>query len=928
MRRGTDGLPPHGPPYSPPCIRPARPSDLGPRGRTDAAAAAALDLLQRDPADVLVRGRAGGGLAGGAAATRRSRPSAAQLARERYTQLLQQQAPPDLLDLDSPVAAPGSPALAAPPGPGGAAGAPLAAAGSRAVPAAAGPLAPQSAASSDVFQGETVSARYAPDGRFYWARVVQAYMRQGASLVDVAWLRPHAGASEAEAAQYLIGQGRAATLDEAHYQNGLRVGVDVHRGAQPPAPAVGSVGPAPPAWAAAGSPAGGPDLGALAPDLLDLQAGPPESAQARDVAAAGLLGLQPAPALLGLQPVVLAPGAGHCGPSVPSGAPPPMAHSAANGFPAGVPAQPPSGGGLGAASGAVTFASAAPSASPAAAAAPAPGERFSFVADMLCEARTEAPLPPASAREAASGPTQSWSKDQLAKQRRAGNHMITVVAAIGGFVTKQGNLAAAIPASKEELAGASGIWLKPRELAPESTAAADEGDCDAVANASRAAGGDAGERVADVEVRVEELRELEKLLQGIAELRGKPRDAFDRFATAGARAWKIEGGGESGWAGEAHAGALLSDIEKRIPKVTRVAQLPEKALAGVASESLPPMFIGTMGEIKASRDNVLELAQNFGLHGAASRAGQFFTDDEKTKFAIVGYSISRLFAVLSAESFVRGQRTWNYAPQATPVRAQWEASPSCRFGFGPHDQTPRSSRSQREQLQAIRERLLLEEDEAPLVQAETPHQDRRDPLTHPQVPRQGASHPHSLPRLANTSPLALGLTRQPGSRPPSSAGDPQVVKWRHCLSSGLSSDFREEQAYDDEFIGLYAEAEDFRMQTPPPSQRAAQLARLSASFPQNDGLYGGQAPEEISVPEDCGFLPSAAKSPLFEGLRVDSALPLPGTRRPRGKHVLADPKPGNETETTACTSNDQKDPAERPRQEPSLFGLLDSLLGV
>eukprot|EP00959_Pyramimonas_sp_CCMP1952_P451857 9460525-Pyramimonas_sp.AAC.1 len=63
----------------------------------------------------------------------------------------------------------------------------------------------------------------------------------------------------------------------------------------------------------------------------------------------------------------------------------------------------------------------------------------------------------------------------------------------------------------------------------------------------------------------------------------------------------------------------MSDIEKHIPKVTRVAKLLEKTLTDDADESALPKLIGMMVEIKRSHDNVLEWAQRFGLHDAASK---------------------------------------------------------------------------------------------------------------------------------------------------------------------------------------------------------------------------------------------------------------------------------------------------------------------
>lgn len=214
-------------------------------------AAAALDLLVCDPATLLVP--QWGGIAG------RKDKSAAKLAREQYEQLLATKVPDDLLDLDTPAAS----SSAACPFLLSASDAPVT---GEALPC--------------LWPGDVVMARYGHNGGFYTARVVRVYSSRGASLVDVEWLRPQAGAPATRIHVCSTGQ------DETQNCIGLEVGKAVRRASDSQAHAVPPVGIAIPAQRPSAVPAPAPSLPArketglspLLPDLLDLQ-GPAEASR-------------------------------------------------------------------------------------------------------------------------------------------------------------------------------------------------------------------------------------------------------------------------------------------------------------------------------------------------------------------------------------------------------------------------------------------------------------------------------------------------------------------------------------------------------------------------------------------------------------------------------------------------------------------------
>eukprot|EP00931_Biecheleriopsis_adriatica_P096303 TRINITY_DN69961_c0_g1_i1.p1 TRINITY_DN69961_c0_g1~~TRINITY_DN69961_c0_g1_i1.p1 ORF type:complete len:350 (+),score=56.22 TRINITY_DN69961_c0_g1_i1:101-1150(+) len=216
-----------------------------------APAATALDLLSCNPDSLLSRPLGG-------------RLSAAKLARQRYEEALGakasgDQVQGDLLEFDSPKAAPAAPpssdaalASTAPPPD---------------VPATAGQI---GGVPGTLWPGDTVMARYGPGGSFFRARVVRVYSNRGCSLVDVEWMR----AQEAGPNCFdCLGAG----FDESWHRNGLQVGVDVFlpagggsapSNAAPPARALGScASPAPPP---ALVPASVSSSSSLLPDLLDL----------------------------------------------------------------------------------------------------------------------------------------------------------------------------------------------------------------------------------------------------------------------------------------------------------------------------------------------------------------------------------------------------------------------------------------------------------------------------------------------------------------------------------------------------------------------------------------------------------------------------------------------------------------------------------
>ncbi|CAE7041406.1 unnamed protein product [Symbiodinium natans] len=111
-----------------------------------------------------------------------------------------------------------------------------------------------------LWAGDTVLARYGPNGRFFRARVVRVYSSRGSSLADVEWLRPQDGRSSEE----FLGP----LQDELHNRNGLQVGTEVRalmesRGAS--APSTSACTPVAPIERKPGSEEGPAAL----PDLLD-----------------------------------------------------------------------------------------------------------------------------------------------------------------------------------------------------------------------------------------------------------------------------------------------------------------------------------------------------------------------------------------------------------------------------------------------------------------------------------------------------------------------------------------------------------------------------------------------------------------------------------------------------------------------------------
>jgi len=232
--------------YAPPS------STDGPRTGADAAAAA-LGLLECDPASVLWSRGVAGSSAGGHQPARHK--SAAKLARQRYEEALAGKAalaPADLLDL--------SPSSRS----------------------------PQGDSPVGLWPGDTVLARFGPGGSFYHARVVRVYSSRGCSLVDVEYIRPPPQAG-----------GDASGGETPLHGNGLQVGTDVRRPgagdrqhweqAPPPAAAAPALLPE---LGRSSSPAPLTGVAASLPDLLEFQ-GPGEEggAAADDGRVGGMLEL-------------------------------------------------------------------------------------------------------------------------------------------------------------------------------------------------------------------------------------------------------------------------------------------------------------------------------------------------------------------------------------------------------------------------------------------------------------------------------------------------------------------------------------------------------------------------------------------------------------------------------------------------------------
>ncbi|CAE7612348.1 unnamed protein product [Symbiodinium necroappetens] len=108
-----------------------------------------------------------------------------------------------------------------------------------------------------LWAGDTVLARYGPNGRFFRARVVRVYSSRGSSLADVEWLRTQDSRSGDE----FLGP----LQDELLHRNGLQVGTEVRAlassGSARSSAAAGAPGPTAPAQE-------GPPAAAM-PDLLD-----------------------------------------------------------------------------------------------------------------------------------------------------------------------------------------------------------------------------------------------------------------------------------------------------------------------------------------------------------------------------------------------------------------------------------------------------------------------------------------------------------------------------------------------------------------------------------------------------------------------------------------------------------------------------------
>lgn len=215
-------------------------------------AAAALDLLECDPASLLAKPIGG-----------RRDKSAAKLARERYEEALESKDSIDLLEFNSPKAssstAVGFPVTTANALPGDAPG--------------------------DLWPGETVLARYNSSSSFYRARVVRVYSSRGISLVDVEWLRPQV--ADTENREYLNVSNKDP--DESLHSNGLQVRTDVRRPTSGDGIALLPQGGANASAALRPAASAASTAGVAYPDLLDLQAA---STQANS-AAPDLLGDAP-----------------------------------------------------------------------------------------------------------------------------------------------------------------------------------------------------------------------------------------------------------------------------------------------------------------------------------------------------------------------------------------------------------------------------------------------------------------------------------------------------------------------------------------------------------------------------------------------------------------------------------------------------------
>jgi len=172
--------------YLPPTVN----KQVGPP--RSAGAATALDLLNSNT-DALLTKPLGG-----------PRLSAAKLARQRYEEALEAKAVTtqgDLLEFDSPVAANASSELL------------------EEIATVAADGFPGSMPGT-LWPGDTVLARYGPDGSHYRARVVRVYSSRGCSLADVEWLRP---------VQVLTNSSEflSLDLDDSLHRIGLQVGTDV-----------------------------------------------------------------------------------------------------------------------------------------------------------------------------------------------------------------------------------------------------------------------------------------------------------------------------------------------------------------------------------------------------------------------------------------------------------------------------------------------------------------------------------------------------------------------------------------------------------------------------------------------------------------------------------------------------------------------------
>ena len=154
-----------------------------------------------------------------------------------------------------------------------------------------------------------------------------------------------------------------------------------------------------------------------------------------------------------------------------------------------------------------------------------------------------------------------------------------------------------------------------------------EGQCDASAEdltALPAASSDKHGKSSEVDKTIKEDPEKEKPeKKKIDDIRSNPRSYYDTFTSMKVESQTILNLADKNQSVKTYAAALMADVEKQLPKITRILKILDKMLVAtpaVATEM--PKLVSAIDQLQEKHAEILLWASRFGLEPNGSPAGK------------------------------------------------------------------------------------------------------------------------------------------------------------------------------------------------------------------------------------------------------------------------------------------------------------------